>query len=319
MIEFNEKRADFKGFSSYYRENIHLRLIELDLGRKDILRKYKLWIVGGIIGGIIFTIITIMTGLGGIGLMIGFGIFAFGLANANAAKKPLYLDTKNAIVGGTAQYLGWSFTPEGFVPQSLDRYKSLGLLPKEDRKSFEDEIRGNAHGAKFVLHEAHLERKNDKSYSTIFRGIMIALEFPQNFAGTTLVLRRGIFKWKTKKGLKRVGLVDPVFEKAFDAYGSDQVEARYLLTPTFMQRLVDLETLFKGKKIRAAFHQGELLICIETGNQFEPGSLFQPLTGTWRTERLLNEFGLIFDIVDGVLKPEANRIDYKSNIPTTGT
>ncbi len=310
MIEFNENRAEFKGFSSYYRDNIHLRLIELDLGRKDILRKYMIWVTVGIIFGLIAGVFSIMLGFMGLGFILGFGIFALGMALADASKKPLYLDTKNAIVGGTAQYLGWNFTPEGFIPQSLDRFKSLGLLPKEDRKSFEDEIRGNAHGAKFVLHEAHLERKNDKSYSTIFRGIMIALEFPQNFAGTTLVLRSGIFKWKTKKGLKRVGLVDPIFVKAFDAYGSDQVEARYLLTPTFMQRLVDLETLFKGKKIRAAFHQGELLICIETGNQFEPGSLFQPLTGTWRTERLLKEFDVIFDIVDGVLKPEANRIKF---------
>jgi len=40
--------------------------------------------------------------------------------------------------------------------------------------------------------------------------------------------------------MKRVGLVDPVFEKIFEAYGTDQVEARYLLTPTFMQRLVRL-------------------------------------------------------------------------------
>ena len=62
------------------------------------------------------------------------------------------------------------------------------------------------------------------------------------------------------------------FSKIFEAYGTDQVETRYLLTPTFMQRLVDLEQSVDGKKIRFAFTGGQLLIAVETENRYEAGS-----------------------------------------------
>ena len=130
------------------------------------------------------------------------------------------------------------------------------------------------------------------------------IDYPREFMGRTVVLRdAGIFNRKKKKGMKRVGLVDPVFEKIFEAYSTDQVESRYLLTPTFMQRLVDLETSVSGKKIRFGFLEGKLFIAIEAPNQFEAGSMFKPLTDTDRTEKILHEISAIFNVVDGILKP----------------
>ena len=50
-----------------------------------------------------------------------------------------------------------------------------------------------------------------------------------------------------------MGLEDPTFNKAFAVFGSDQVEAREILTPTFMQQLVDLESAYSGAHLRYAF------------------------------------------------------------------
>ena len=91
-------------------------------------------------------------------------------------------------------------------------------------------------------------------------------------------------------------------EKIFEAYGTDQVEARYLLTPTFMQRLVDLEKSVDGKNIRFGFIGGQLLIAIETENRYEPGSMFKPLIETARTQKILDEIGAIYDVIDGVIE-----------------
>lgn len=196
----------------------------------------------------------------------------------------------------------------------IHTFESLGLLSSTyDRSSFEDRVSGAAHGAQFEFYEAHLEKrhrtKNGERWSTHFRGQMLVIDFDRTFLGRTVVLRdKGMFNRKTKGDMKRVGLVDPVFEKIFEAYGTDQVEARYLLPPDFMQRLVDLEHLVDGKNIRFGFIGGQLLIAVETHNRYEAGSMFQPLTETARTQKILDEIGAIYDVIDGVLKPHSRPV-----------
>ena len=325
MIEdFDEGRAEFKGFSNHYRDVIFEGLLALDMERRQTAKTFIMWVIGGILIGLIGFGISMMFGLFGIGVMAGFAGFALGMSQAEKRMKVVRLKTKAHLVGGICNYVGMTFLAEGFEPMSLTHFRNLKLLPSSDRDRFEDQIKGMAHGANFTLHEAHLEREdhsdNGSSCKTVFRGILMTLDFPMKFAGTTLVLRQNkFFKSKRKGNLKRVGLADPVFEKAFEAYGSDQVEARYLLTPTFMQRLLDLETIFAGKNLKAAFYGGQLMIVIEAGNQFEVGSMFKTLTERSRTEKLIQEIGLVFDIVDTVLKPASNRVNYRSNVPTKGT
>ena len=214
-------------------------------------------------------------------------------------------------MGRICQFLGWSFSEVVEESAHLEVCKSLGLLPKGyDRVQFEDGVKGEAHGAAFEFYEAHLEdrqkTKNGERWVTLFRGQILALSFNRKFLGQTVVLRdKGLFNVKKKGAMKRVGLVDPVFEKIFEAYSTDQVESRYLLDPAFMQKLVDLERSVDGKKIRFGFIDGQLLIVVETPNRFEAGSMLKPLTTPDRTQKILDEVGAVYDIVDGVMKPRS--------------
>lgn len=54
---------------------------------------------------------------------------------------------------------------------------------------------------------------------------------------------------------------------------------------------------FLGKRM------GQLLIAVETENRYEAGSMFEPLTATGRTQKILDEIGAIYDIIDGVIMP----------------
>ena len=103
--------------------------------------------------------------------------------------------------------------------------------------------------------------------------------------------------------MKRIGLADPVFEKMFEAYGTDQVEGRVILDPAFMQRMVDLETSIDGSNIRFGFDQDKLFIAVETPDQFEAGSMLKALDRPERTQKILDEIGAVFDVVDGLLAP----------------
>ena len=241
------------------------------------------------------------------GFILILGAF-FLLAYFQQKTRNIKANIKSLMVEGVCGYLGWTYFAEVTDRPDLKMLADFGLIRSTfERASFEDQISGAVHGADFRSVEAHLERKNDDSWATVFRGQIMTLTFPRKFLGQTVVLRdKGMFQSKKRGDMKRVGLVDPVFEKIFEAYSTDQVESRYLLDPVFMQKLVDLERSVDGKRIRFGFIEGQLLIVVETKNRYEAGSMLKSLTAHERTQKILDEIGAIYDIVDAVLAPSAS-------------
>lgn len=316
---FNEDRPEFSGFNKFYGQEIEPYLTAHESVRQDQVSKGKLR--GGavaIIGLLIAAYCYVRFGLNAAAIQpkifsilipscAGIGI---GFAVLHSHLSDLKGQVKNHLMGNICAFLNWQYSEKGFEPPLLDIYQQNDLLSgRIDRTAFEDQMRGHAHGADFTFCEAKLERKDKDSkgrtqWHTVFRGILLEIDFHRDFAGRTVVLRdAGLFKAKKRKGMKRVGLADPVFEKIFEAYGTDQVEARYLLTPTFMQRLVDLEQSVDGKNARFGFLDGKLYIVVDAPNQFEAGSMFQSFGDGARTQKILDEVGAIYNVIDGVMKP----------------
>lgn len=182
--------------------------------------------------------------------------------------------------------------------------KDAALLPGHSRRKFEDLIEGERAGTKFALVEAKLDT-GGKNSRTVFQGILIHIEYPQRFSGRTLMARAGW--WKRGKGagdLDKVQLISRELDEAFTVYSSDQVEARALLSPDRMERLIALERHFSGGKLRGLFDQGHMTLALEADNQFEAGSVFQPLVDPRRFSTALSELGLVCDLIDGFLTRE---------------
>jgi hypothetical protein len=214
--------------------------------------------------------------------------------------------------------MGASFQIAAFAPPALERIKALRLLPGYQRANFEDLFSGTHKGARFELYEGHLEQRTTDSkgrtrYSTVFRGQLIRMHFPIEFLGVTVVRRdAGVFNMFgggdiEGRKLERVRLVASQFEKAFEVWGTDQVEARYLLHPVMMERLIALETGLHGKRIRCAFENGDLLVAVEGGNLFEPGDLFKPLVDPSRARRIVDEIASVVKVMDQVLTAQNTR------------
>jgi hypothetical protein len=244
------------------------------------------------------------------------GLLAFGFAYAPLAS--LGRKLKQEYCAAIASAMGATFDMGGFEPPALQRLKDLRLIPGYSRSSFEDLFTGAHKGAQYQLYEAHLEQRHTDSkgrtyYTTVFRGQLIRMHFTRNFLGVTIVRRdAGVFNLfgggtVDGKKLERVGLEDPKFEKAFEVWGNDQVEARYLLHPVMMENLLGLETGLKGKKLRCAFENGDVLVAVEGGNLFEPGDLFKPLVDPARARRIVDEIAGVVRVMDRVLTAQALR------------
>lgn len=309
MHEFRTRHSEFEGFSAFFDAEVRPTLAGRESARKKAVKRSILW--SGVISSILVAC--------GIWLIRAypddniFGVLAMIAALAApfiifyVATEEIREETKLNIVSSIVGYVGWSFEPE--VPEfDMGRFRELFLLPRHiDREKYEDRLWGEAHGAAFSSVEAHLERqttdsKGRRKWQTVFRGQLMTLDFPTKTFGRTIVLRdKGWFNPKKKSDMKRIGLVDPTFEKLFEAYGTDQVESRVILDPAFMQRMVDLEAAVSGKKIRFGFEDDRLFIAVETRDQYEAGSMFTSLTDPTRTQKILDEVSAIYDIADLLL------------------
>lgn len=311
-MQFNESHPQFRGFSDYYARELLPKLAIKEARRKKAMRRFKviMAVISVLAIWLFVTVVQrrpIIVALIPALMMLGIGgAVAYGLNFYKLSK-----DTKNHLVHGVCSFLGWTYVDKVESGPDLVPYIDQGLLTSRyDRVNFEDYMAGEAHGARFQAIECHMERESrdsdgDSSWSTVFHGSLMAMTFNERkFMGRTVVLRdKGMFNAKKKGDMKRVGLVDPVFEKIFEAYGTDQVEARYILTPDFMQQLVDLETSVDGRNIRFGFVDQTLYIAVETGDRFKAGSMFKPLSDVERTQKILDEVGAVYGVVDGIFKP----------------
>lgn len=107
-----------------------------------------------------------------------------------------------------------------------------------------------------------------------------------------------IFREKEKEPLNEVFLEDPKFHKKFNVYSSDQVEARYLITTSFMDRFQNLKTAFGAKKVKCSFFGNQIMFAISTKkNLFEIANINTPLTDPKTVNELYNELSAIYKMI----------------------
>ena len=119
------------------------------------------------------------------------------------------------------------------------------VLRDFDTVRAEDEIAGTHRGLPLRITDVTLTKGSGEDSRTVFDGLLIELVLPRSLTGTTAVvadegLLGNLGTRLRPTTLPRIRLEDPRFEKRFEVYGSDQIEARALLTPAFMERFTAL-------------------------------------------------------------------------------
>ncbi|PCJ97838.1 MAG: hypothetical protein COA45_09120 [Zetaproteobacteria bacterium] len=198
------------------------------------------------------------------------------------------------------------------------------ILPKYDRCDSEDYFSGTYKGVDIEFSEVDFKQrrrsKNRTRYVSVFKGLVIMLDMKtKKFYGHTLLDRdKGKigewFKQKSSK-LKRANLVDPEFEKIFDVYTNDQVEARYLIDPVMIERLKGLQMEYGGESITAAFFDSKMLILIQSDhNYFEPAALEIPATDPRSILSMKKEIGEILSLIDRLDLYDPQKVYEERNI-----
>jgi Protein of unknown function (DUF3137) len=315
---------DFQFFGERFRTSIQPALAAREGEREAAVKRQRNFTIIGVLLGIAATAVGafiaedgwIFGGIGG--LIVAGGMYMWG----SMALDKLKTQTKMMLIEPVSAEFGIGFELAPTTPQDIHTFRSLGLVPGWDRAKYEDRLTGARNETPFEFFEAHLEEKRTTTDSkgrtrttwvTVFRGQCLVVKFHKQFHGVTKVYRdMGMLNFFAKLGQlgkgEKVKLEDPVFEKAFEVYSTDQIEARFILTPDFMERLLGLERAFKGKQVRCAFAGGEMFLACEGKNLLEAGSMYRSMDDLGRVREMLEDFAAIFLLIDAMshrLTPDA--------------
>ena len=140
-----------------------------------------------------------------------------------------------------------------------------------------------------------------------FCGLIIKVPVGKKFTSTLYIYKSGFFinnLYLHAGNENPINLEDPVFEKYFDVYADDQVEARYILTTGFMNRLVSIASKNRNCTVSCSFIDGYMYLALDGKDWFDipSGKSFSEI-GNW--QRVLVDFIDVFRIIDE-LKVEQN-------------
>jgi hypothetical protein len=235
-------------------------LAELEVQRKKIVSsKIQGW--GAIILGIVLLILIFSFNQQVVGLIVGaIGIIPgiVILYRINDDIRQYKYRFKQEVVGAALNSVDQSLTIEpdnGILEPEFISSQLFSTQP--DRYYTEDLVRGTAGKTSFYFAEVHAEYKTETQtkngrqvhWHDILKGIVFAADFNKNFNGITVVRPKdfgsSLGAWFSKNifsvGDKDiVQLENDYFNKNFVTYSTDQIEARYILTPAMMEKISDL-------------------------------------------------------------------------------
>ena len=284
---------DFATWHAQHWPGLEPELIELDAQRRAAMT--RVWFV---IGG------AVLLGLAGAGLVLAsnagpawlflpavLGVI-IGVAGYTMLTSGYRTGFKQRIIGSIVRSLDPSLTYAADQTISEQEFRASRLFTTDpDRFSGEDLVRGRIGATALRFSELHAEYRSTSTDSkgntrttwhTIFKGLFFVADFNKHFAGITVVrpdAAQRLFgrigqmmqsMGTTFSDLELVALEDPEFEEEFVVLTSDQVEARYILSPSLMRRILDYGHK-TGQRMSLSFIANQIHIAIPM-----PRDLFEP-------------------------------------------
>lgn len=203
-----------------------------------------------------------------------------------------------------------SYQADGCISES-DYHRSKLYLSQINKYRGDDLVRGMIGKTSIRFSELLTQMEKEtrdskgnrsKTVTTIFKGLFFVGDFNKNFIGETIVLpdtAESLFgslgtmlqKWNIQRD-QLVKMEDVEFEKAFAVYGTDQVEARYILSTSLMQRILQFKQKTRSN-ISLSFIQNEVFIGVPLNENLFEAPFFSQMTKYERIESF-NKYLILF-------------------------
>ena len=301
---------------NFYKTSLLPDLLQLEERRKKLLKKFFtiVFVVLSIAAPLVLVLI--------ISFKADFDIIFFsaflcaGILTAVCVyiMKGYVKDFKILIIDQIVHFIDDSLTyyQSRYIPKSVFVASQI-FRTKPNRYKGDDYVTGGIGDTKIQFSEISAKYESgsgkNRNVKTVFKGLFFIADFNKNFKGQTIVLPDsaeklfGLFgkllqSWNMARD-QLIKLEDPKFEKLFVVYGSDQVEARYILSTSLMRRIVNFREK-TNRNIYLSFVGSQVFVAVPyTRNLFEPRIFktvvdFEPIKEYY--EDLLLAIGIVDDL-----------------------
>ncbi|HEX2562119.1 DUF3137 domain-containing protein [Phenylobacterium sp.] len=207
-----------------------------------------------------------------------------------------------------AQFGALSYRPA--ISPDLAALRRQRIFREFDAATAEDEIHGTYRGVPVRIVELKLTVGSGKNRRTVFDGLVTELELPRGLSGTTAVIADGgafgnLVDRMRSSGAERVRLEDPAFEAQYEVYGTDQISARALLTPAFMERFMALSGLPGFVRPLALAEDNRLTVVMSKaagGDLFEPPDYRKSAASRQALVELHDDVAAVLRLADALIE-----------------
>ena len=305
-----QREAFSAEFQRFCRKNIQAPMKELEKKRKNYINGVIITALFGIfleVSSAYYIFVNEIKGDNALTPLVIIPLLFSGLCFTIMKK---YKDkAKEIILPKLLSYLGnFEITPNNAIHNyTTDYMRTLDLFPSFEICQYDDCFHGSYNDVKLGVSEIKLkdiyyDSKGRRHQHIVFQGLFVCTSSFKKFEGRTIIKRDGGARFA---GDSRVHLEDPEFEKCFDVISNDQIEARYLITPAFMNRMVELNKKGIGRTMSVSFENDNINIAIASSKDWFEIPLFKPATDIANYRAIILELISIFSIID-TLKLDQN-------------
>jgi hypothetical protein len=253
LERFSKTRAEFDDF---YDQELQSLVKKLEQERLAIMNMktiltvaFLVVVVAAGISYFYFNSELIAVGIGGLYVFVAMAAF-YDLENR---ERKLKEDSERKIVPKLVRFMNPNFSYHSIHWVPIQHYRSAHIFDEPNGYGGGDLITGfvgnDESKTDLMFSETSAElvrgRKRTRKENS-FQGMFFVADFHKDFEGLTVVIPRNHFKNYLASSAKRsdlhleeVKLENLEFMEEFEVYTTDQIKARYILTPSFMNRLLD--------------------------------------------------------------------------------
>lgn len=298
----SQNLKEFKeNFAKIYHKDVAPQLKYIDNERLVVKKKAFQYAAITVAIGLVVLLLSVIFNNRDYLMIIGLLTVIFGFGIYYSMAKNFERDLKKQIMPLLMKAFG-NFTWSMSDSIDTNEIKASKIFTKFTRRSTDDNFYGTYRDMPIDISETELtyttkDSNGNRQTRTEFRGVLISIGVGKNFIGHTIVRTREFMF--NKKVYEEVKLEDPEFQKEYFVDSNDQVEARFLLTPAFMERFKNISTAFGTSEAQCSFKEGKILIALSCqGDLFKLGDLDTPVTDTAAYMEFLTEIISIFKMID---------------------
>ena len=189
-------------------------------------------------------------------------------------------------------------------------YKNTAVLPNYSQVSYDDYFEGKYENTDFSIEEVKIVINKNKfefgvtsNADNLYGGIIISCSMNKKSKSHTIIHP---FSKKNKspvENLHYTKLEDVIFENNYNVYTDDDVEARYLITPSFMERINNIKTKFQAEQMYVAFYGGNFYLMLLMSKTividlFEPVDICEIVDKKTHFKKMVEEIFTIYKLID---------------------